>query len=85
MECPSREISQCHINIYALFSLRRYTNLSKLKTALARKVFDAMISPILTCTCNSEIWGVYAEPDLSPGTAHKLERHTFNFANVTKK
>ena len=28
-----------------------------------------MIPPILTCTGNSESWGVYA-------TAHKLERHT---------
>ena len=34
------------------------TNLSKLKAALACKIFDAMISPILTY--NSEIWGVYA-------------------------
>ena len=55
--------------LHALFSLRRHTNLIKLKTAFALKVFDAMIPPILTCTGNSESWGVYA-------TAHKLERHT---------
>ena len=34
-------------------------NLSKLKTSLASKIFDMMISPILTY--NSEIWGVYAK------------------------
>ena len=39
--------------LHALFSLRRYTNLSKLKAALACKIFDTMISPILTY--NSEI------------------------------
>ena len=48
--------------LYALFSLRRHTNLSKLKTSLACKIFDTMISPILTY--KSEIWGVYAKPDL---------------------
>ena len=41
--------------LHALFSLRRHMNLSKLKAALACKVFDTiMISPILTC--NSGIW-----------------------------
>ena len=79
MECPSREISQCHMNIYALFSLRRHTNLSKLKTALARKVFDAMISPILTCTCNSEIWGVYAKPDFKCGNGSQIGKTHLKF------
>ena len=32
---------------------------TKLKAALACKIFDTMISPILTY--NSEIWGVYAK------------------------
>ena len=81
MECPSREISQCHMNIYALFSLRRHTNLSKLKTALARKVFDAMISPILTCTCNSEIWGVYAKPDFKFGDGSQIGKTHLQFSN----
>ena len=39
--------------LHALFSLRRHTNLSKLKAALACKIFDTMISAILTY--NSEI------------------------------
>ena len=47
--------------LHTLFSLRRHTNVSRLKAALACKMFDTMISPILTY--NSEIWGVYAKPD----------------------
>ena len=43
--------------LHALFSSRRHTNLSKLKAALACKIFDTMISPILTYNCYSEIWG----------------------------
>ena len=39
--------------LHALFSLRRHTNLSKLKAALACKIVDTMISAILTY--NSEI------------------------------
>ena len=39
--------------LYALFSLRKHTNISKLSPLLANKIFDMMISPILTY--NSEI------------------------------
>ena len=49
-------VSRKHLNekpLHALFSLRRHTNLSKLKTAFACKTFDTMISTILTY--NSEI------------------------------
>ena len=45
--------------LHALFSLRRRTNLIKLKTSLACKIFDTMISPIPTY--KSEIWGVSAK------------------------
>ena len=34
--------------LHALFSLRRHTNLSKLKAAIACEIFETMISPILT-------------------------------------
>ena len=34
--------------LHALFSLKQDTNPSKLKAPLACKIFDAMISPILT-------------------------------------
>ena len=35
-------------SLHARFSLRRHTNLSKLKAALACKIFNTMVSPILT-------------------------------------
>ena len=47
--------------LHAPFSSRRHANLSKLKAAFTCKIFDTMISPILTY--NSEIWGVCAKPD----------------------
>ena len=62
-----------------LFSLRRHTNLSKLKAAVACKIFDTVISPIPTYI--SEIWGVYAKPDFM--TWDGSQRYTFNFVNNT--
>ena len=58
--------------LHALFSLRRHTHLIKLKTAFALKVFDAMIPPILTCTGNSESWGVYATPHFKFGDGSQI-------------
>ena len=43
------------------FSLRKNTNFSKLKPSLACKIFEAMISLILSY--NSEIRGVYVKYD----------------------
>ena len=40
--------------VHALFSLRRHIDFSSLKPSLARKIFDTMISPILTY--NSPLW-----------------------------
>ena len=57
--------------LHALFSLRWHTNLSKLTAALACKIFDTMISPILTY--NSEIWGVYAKPDFKTWECSQIE------------
>ena len=62
---------------HALFSLRRHTNLSKLKAALACKIFDTMISPILTY--NSEIWGVYAKPDFKTWDGSQIEKAHLQF------
>jgi len=45
--------------LHALFSLRKHTNISELSPLLANKIFDTMISPILTY--NSEIWGIYVK------------------------
>ena len=50
--------------LHAHFNLRKHTNFSKLPPFefLAKKSFDAMISPILTY--NSKVWGAYAKSDL---------------------
>ena len=67
--------------LHALFSLRRHTNLRKLKTGFALKVFDAMISPILTCTGNSESWGVYATPHFKFGDGSQIGKTHPQFSN----
>ena len=79
--CLLREIFQCRVNIsnkekvlHALFSLRRHTNLSKLEPAIACKIFDTMIFPILTY--NSEIWGVYAKPDFKAQDGTQIFKKT---------
>ena len=63
--------------LHALFSLSRHTSLSKLKAALACKIFDTMISPILTY--NSEIWGVYAKPDFKTWDGSQIEKAHLQF------
>ena len=63
--------------LYALFSLRRHMNLSKLKAAPACKIFDTMISPILTY--NSEIWGVYTKPDFKTWDGSQIEKAHLQF------
>ena len=47
--------------LHALFSLRWHTDLNGLKPSLACKIFDSMISPILTY--NSEVWGAFVKSD----------------------
>ena len=54
-----------------------HTNLSKLNAALACKIFDTMISPILTY--NSEIWGVYAKPDFKTWDGSQIEKAHLQF------
>ena len=61
--------------LHALFNLRRHTNPSKLKAALACKIFsDTLISPILTY--NSEIWGVYVKPDFKTWDGSQIREGT---------
>ena len=69
--------SQGESSSEALFSLIRHTNLSKLKAALACKIFDTMISPILTY--KSEIWGVYAKPDFKTWDGSQIEKAHLQF------
>ena len=63
--------------LHAVFSLRRHTNLSKLKAALTCKIFDTMISPVLTY--NGEIWGVYAKPDFKTRDGLPIEKTHLQF------
>ena len=55
---PNFTLSLKHLRqkaLHALFSLRRHTDFSKLKPSLANKIFDTMISPILTYNCENQI------------------------------
>ena len=70
--------------LHALFSLRKHANISKLSPLLANKIFDMMISPILTY--NSEIWRVYVKPDFkSWDSSQILKKLIFSSANVSNK
>ena len=63
--------------LHALFSLRKHTNLSKLSPFLASKIFEAMISPILTY--NSEVWGAYTKSDLKSWDSTQIEKSHLQF------
>ena len=63
--------------LQALFSLRKHTNISKLSPFLASKIFDTMISPILTY--NSEVWGVNAKPDFKYLEDSQIEKVRLQF------
>ena len=63
--------------LHALFSLRKHTNISKLSLVLANKIFDMMISPILTY--NSEIWVVYVKPDFKSWDSSQIEKTHIQF------
>ena len=69
--------------LHTLFSLRRYTNFSKLKPSLACKIFDTMISPILLY--NVKFGVVMLNLILRPGMVHKLKEHIYSFVNVILK
>ena len=63
--------------LHALFSLRKHTNFSKLKPSLACKIFETMISPILSY--NSEIWGVYVKHDFKAWDNTPIEKTHLKF------
>ena len=67
--------------LHAVFGQRRHTDFNKLKPSLACKIFDSMISPILTY--NSEVWGAALRNQiLSRGTAPQLKKLIYNSVNV---
>ena len=61
--------------LHALFSLRRHTDLNSLKPSLACKIFDSMISPILTY--NSEVWGAFVKSDFKSCDSSAIEKNPF--------
>ena len=63
--------------LHALFSLRRHTDFSKLKPSLANKIFDTMISPILTY--NSEVWGAFVKSDFKSWDNSGIEKTHLHF------
>ena len=65
--------------LHAFFGLRRHTDFNKLKPSIACKIFEFMISPILTY--NSEVWGgCLCEIRFSSrGTAPQLKKTHLQF------
>ena len=63
--------------LHALFSLRRHTDLNGLKPSLARKIFDSMISPILTY--NIEVWGAFVKSDFKSWDSSAIEKTHLQF------
>ena len=61
----------------ALFSLRRHTDLNSLKPSLACKIFDSMISPILTY--NSEVWGAFVKSDFKSWDSSAIAKTHLQF------
>ena len=58
--------------VHALFSLRRHIDFNSLKPSLACKIFDTMVSPILTY--NSEVWGVFIKSDFKYWNTSPIEK-----------
>ena len=63
--------------VHALFSLRRHVDFSSLKPSLACKIFDAMISPILTY--KSKVWGLFIESDFKYWDSSPIEKGHLQF------
>ena len=62
---------------HALFSLRRNIDFKSLKPSLAFKIFDSMISPILTY--NSEVWGTFVKSDFKSWDNSLIEKAHLQF------
>ena len=62
--------------LHALFSLRRHTDLSSFKPSVAWKIFDSMISPILTY---SEVWGALVKSDFKSWDSSAIEKTHLQF------
>ena len=56
----------------AFCSLRRHKDLNDLKPSLECKIFDSMISPILTY--NNEVWGAFVKSDFKTYDSFAIEK-----------
>ena len=63
--------------VHALLSLIRHIDFSSLKPFLACKIFDTMISPILTN--NSEVWGLFIKSDFKYWDTSPIEKGHLHF------
>ena len=61
----------------ALFSLRRHTDFKSLTPSLSRKIFDSMISPILTY--NNEVCGTFVKSDFKSWDNSPIEKAHLQF------
>ena len=58
-----------------MLCLRRHVDFSSLKPSLACKIFDTMISPIMTY--NSEVWGLFIKSDFKYWDTSPIEKGHF--------
>ena len=63
--------------LHALFSLRRNIDFKSLKPSPACKIFDSMISPILTY--NSEVWGTFVKSNFKSWDNSPIEKAHLQF------
>ena len=63
--------------LHALFGLRKNTDISRLKPSLACKIFDTMITPILSYNC--EIWEAYQKQDFKTWDSSPIEKTHLHF------
>ena len=63
--------------LHALFGLRKNTDISRLEPSLACKIFDTVITPILSYNC--EIWGAYQKQDFKTWDSSPNEKTHSHF------
>jgi len=63
--------------LHALLGLRKNTDISRLKPSLACKIFDTMITPILSYNC--EIWGAHQKQDFKTWDSSPIEKPHLHF------
>ena len=67
--------------LHAFFGLRRHTDFNKLNPSLACKIFDSMISPILTYL--TQVLGAFAKSDFKSWDSSAIKKLIYNSVNVS--